>query len=79
MDVIIQFWIACTGLTAVLATQQPIERFKRFAPIFGMLGQPAWLYATWKAGQVGMFVLCCAYTLIWGFGFYNAWIRKPNK
>lgn len=69
-----QLVIAATGLTAVALSQAPQERARRWACIFGLAGQPAWLYATWP-DQLGMFVLCVAYTAVWGVSFWRQWVR----
>lgn len=71
----IQFMIAITGLTAIALTQQNKRPdWKKFAPIFGLLGQPFWIISTVQTQQWGIFILCCCYTLLWGLGLYNSWI-----
>lgn len=71
-----QIVIASTGMTAVFLSQQSKEKWKKYASILGLLGQPFWFWATISAEQWGMFVLCIAYTYSWALGFYNNWIRK---
>lgn len=73
-----QIFIALFGLTAVYLTQQSNERIKRYASIFGLLGQPFWVYATYTTSQWGMFFLTICYTYAWLVGFYNTWI-KPRS
>lgn len=73
-----QIFIALFGLTAVYLTQQSNERIKQYASIFGLLGQPFWVYATYTTSQWGMFFLTICYTYAWLVGFYNTWI-KPRS
>jgi hypothetical protein len=73
--VISQIAIAAFGLTAVLLSQLPQERARRWACIFGLAGQPFWLYATGSTAQWGMFALCVAYSLIWAVSFWRQWVR----
>jgi hypothetical protein len=50
-----QIGIAVSGVVAVWLTQDKRESWRRWACIFGMLGQPFWFYAAWKAEQMGHF------------------------
>ena len=63
-----QIGIALSGVIAVWLTQDKRESWRRWACIFGMLGQPFWFYATWKAEQWGIFALCTLYTYAWARG-----------
>jgi hypothetical protein len=71
-----QIAIAITGVTAVYLSQDTREEWRRYACLFGMASQPFWFYATAKAGQWGIFALCCLYTYSWGRGIWNNWIRS---
>ena len=73
-----QIFIALFGLTAVYLTQQSNEHIKRYASIFGLLGQPFWIYATYTTSQWGMFFLTVCYTYAWLVGFYNTWIKPKS-
>lgn len=68
-----QIGIAICGLTAVFLSQDARESRRRWACIFGLIGQPFWFYATWKAGQWGIFALSFLYAYSWARGFYNFW------
>lgn len=46
-----QVAIAVLGVAAAWLSQARSERFRRWACVFGMLGQPFWFYASWKAEQ----------------------------
>lgn len=67
-----QTGIALFGITGVLLVNigKP-----RWAPIFGLLGQPFWFYETFTAGQVGMFAMCFAYAAMWLLGVRTWWVR----
>lgn len=68
-----QIGIAICGLSAVFLSQDPRPRWARWACIFGLAGQPFWFYATYKAGQWGIFVLCFLYTASWARGVWTYW------
>ena len=69
-----QIGIALSGVIAVWLSQDKRESWRRWACIFGMLGQPFWFYATWKAGQWGIFALCTLYTYAWARGVWAHWL-----
>ena len=71
-----QIGIAVFGLLAVFLSQDSRESWRRWACIFGLLGQPFWFYATWKAAQWGIFALSFLYAFSWARGFYNFWLRR---
>ena len=66
--------IAVSGVIAVWLTQDKRESWRRWACIFGMLGQPFRFYATWKAEQWGIFALCTLYTYAWARGVWTHWL-----
>lgn len=71
-----QIGIALTGVTAIFLTQGQNEKWRRYACIFGLVGQPAWIYAAWSAGQWGILMLTALYTLAWAKGVWTHWIRR---
>lgn len=71
-----QIAIGCTAVIAVWLSQHRKRSFQRWASVFGLIGQPFWFYATYKAHQWGIFTMCFLYTYCWFQGFYNYWIRK---
>jgi len=71
--VIEQLGIALFGVTAVFLSQDEREEYRRWACIAGLAGQPFWFYATWHAGQWGMFALCFLYALSWARGVRTYW------
>jgi hypothetical protein len=70
----IQIFLAFFGLSAILCTQHPNTKLRRYAPLFGLAGQPFWLWTTWHSQQWGIFLLCIAYTILWGMGVHTQWI-----
>lgn len=72
-----QVAIACLGVTAVWLSQDSRPAWRKWACIFGLCGQPFWFYATWKAKQWGIFVLCFFYAISWARGL-RAWRKQPN-
>jgi hypothetical protein len=69
-----QIAIMLTGVTAVFLSQSKSERLRKYACIFGLIGQPFWFYATWQAEQYGIFALCFLYTFSWARGAWNFWL-----
>lgn len=68
-----QMLIFATGLTAVLALQFGSARARRWAPVIGIAGQPAWLWHAWQSGAVGVGIVSLAYTAVWAAGCVGAW------
>ena len=70
-----QLMIAVLSLASVaLLTSK--NKISRYGYVIGLLSQPFWLYETWSAGQVGMFVLSVVYTFMWIRGIYNHFIKE---
>lgn len=75
---IAQLFIALFGVTAVLLSQAKTEAYRKYASVFGLVGQPFWFWAAYESNQWGIFVLCILYSLSWGKGFYQFWLAKPE-
>ncbi len=73
-----QIVIALTGITAIWLTQQRHEPWKKYACIFGLVGQPFWLYATYTTEQWGIFILAVFYTYAWFLGLKNNWLQTTH-
>ena len=69
-----QIAIALTGAVAVWLSQDKRDTWRKWACIFGLIGQPFWFYSAWQAGQWGIFALCFLYTYSWARGFKNNWM-----
>ena len=63
-----QLGIAIFGVLAVwLAQDEHIAR-RRWAPVFGLVGQPFWIWAALESQQWGVMALCAIYTVAWARG-----------
>jgi len=69
-----QIAIALTGVVAIWLSQDKRERWRKWACIFGLVGQPFWFYSAYTAEQWGIFILCGFYTSAWLKGFRTNWM-----
>jgi hypothetical protein len=69
-----QIGIALTGVTAIFLSQSGRESWRRWACIFGMIGQPFWFYAAITASQWGIVFVNTLYTVAWGKGLLTHWL-----
>lgn len=70
-----QIIIGFCGIASVWLTQVAREDMRRYACLFGLAAQPAWLWATFSAGQWAMFGLGFVYITAWGTGVWNFWLK----
>lgn len=70
-----QLIIATSGVAAVWMSQDKKESRRRLAPLFGIIGQPAWFYAAITGEQWGILALSVLYTWAWGRGFVEHWVN----
>lgn len=70
-----QIGIACTGVVAIFLTQSKHEWMRRYACLFGIAGQPFWIYSAVHAEQWGVLTLTALYTLAWARGVWTHWIK----
>jgi len=75
----VQLFIAVTELIAIWLLQDKRENHRKFAPIFGLLGQPFWFYASYTADQWGAFILCFFFTAAWIKGLKDYWFTKREQ
>lgn len=68
--------IGLCGVTAIFLSQAKLERSRRWACWFGLCAQPFWFYATFKAGQWGIFGLSFLYTFSWLRGVRTYWWKR---
>lgn len=69
-----QSMIFLTGACAIWLTQDSRPNVQRWACIVGLVGQPLWLWGSWRTGQWGVFLLSMAYAVAWARGFNRYWI-----
>ena len=74
-----QIAIALTGVTAIWLSQDKREEWRKYACLFGMVGQPFWFYSAYTAEQWGIFTLCFFYTWAWFKGIRNHWLDIPTE
>lgn len=67
--------IGVCGMASVWLSQDSRRSWQRWACIFGLVAQPFWLYATWSAGQWGIFLLTFVYAAGWARGVRTYWLR----
>jgi hypothetical protein len=70
--VVAQVWLPLTGLPAIYC----VAKKSKLAPLFGLLGQPAWIYSAVYTRQWGMLVLNLTYTCMWVLTAYHWWTKR---
>lgn len=73
-----QIAIGLFGVTAIFLSQDSRNDWRRWACVFGLIGQPFWFMAAIKTHQWGILALCCLYTVSWARGVYTNWIAAPS-
>lgn len=73
-----QVGIGLTGGVAILLSQQSNDNLKRYACIFGLLGQPFWFWMAIEKSLWVVMALNCFYAYSWALGFYNNWIKEKK-
>ncbi|WP_404302190.1 hypothetical protein [Alicycliphilus denitrificans] len=74
-----QIAIALLGATAAWASQARNPGLRRWACIFGLLGQPFWFYASWQADQWGIFAVSIVYLGAWLRGLWVYWLAPRRE
>lgn len=72
---IAQVGIALTGVTAIFLTQTKSAELQRFACLFGLAGQPFWIWSAISAEQWGILALTSLYAFAWAQGVWLHWLR----
>lgn len=67
--------IAVFGVSAIWLSQSANVKARKWAPVLGLAGQPFWIYATFEAGQWGIFILSMFYTAAWARGIKTQWLK----
>lgn len=73
--IVTQVGIAVCGLVSIYLMQDLRESRRRWGPVFGMISQPFWLTEAYTHQQWGIFILACFYTMSWGRGLWNYWVK----
>lgn len=69
-----QIAIAFTGLVAIWLSQDSRDSWRRYACLFGIVGQPFWFYSAYTNEQWGIFTLAFFYTFAWIKGIKTNWL-----
>jgi len=75
MNIISQIAVMIFGAGAIWLVGRK-EHWRRWGYIFGLIGQPFWVYSFVSNEQYGMLVMTAFYTYSWAMGIYNYWIKK---
>lgn len=67
--------LPATGLPAIYC----VSKKSNWAPFFGLLGQPAWIYSAIYTGQWGMLTLNITYGIMWVITAYRWWGKQKRK
>jgi hypothetical protein len=73
-----QIAIALFGVTAIFLSQSSDAGQRKYACVFGLIGQPFWFWSAINAEQWGIFVLCCFYTVAWARGVKSNWLEQAQ-
>lgn len=73
VDLIAQVVIVVCGVTAVYLSQDPRPNLRRWAPVLGLIGQPAWFATAIINEQWGLLAIAVLYTYSWARGFIIQW------
>ncbi len=65
----IQLVIAFTGALAIVLNMHKVLHWRRIGCVFGLIGQPFWIIASYEASQWGILALSFLYTAVWLYGF----------
>lgn len=68
-----QTFIAICGVLSIWLSQAPTTGHRRWAPVIGLIAQPFWLLAAWKAEQWGIAALTLVYAAGWMRGLRTYW------
>ena len=75
--VLLQVALAAFGLVAMWLAMGPSAAGRRWAPVVGLLGQPAWVAFALQAQAPGLLVLSVAWSLVYARGIWVQWRRVP--
>lgn len=69
-----QFFIAIFGVSAIWLANDNRTSVRRWGCIFGLIGQPFWMWSAWSAQQWGILALTFFYTAAWVRGIRTNWL-----
>lgn len=71
-----QVFITIFGSLALWLSQDKRYQWRKWSPVFGMIGQPFWYYSSYIHQQWGIMVLSVIYTFCWLKGINTYWRGK---
>lgn len=75
----LQLALALFGLSALWMATGRSERARRWAPVVGLCGQPAWLVFAQQSQAWGLFVLSIAYTAVYLRAAWLQWAPRLRR
>lgn len=72
---VLQAVIVLSSCTAIALLAQLQTRRRRWGYLIGLVGQPAWLFAGWHAGQWGIVLVALWWTGWFAWGCATHWRR----
>jgi len=66
-----QIFIAALGIPAIVLIGRKNRRLRKWGYIFGLAGQPFWVWSSYAAGQWGILILSVLYFFCWGEGLWS--------
>ena len=73
LDDTLQLALAAFGVAAILMAMSNDAWARKWAPVVGLLGQPAWLWFAMRSGAWGVMALTVVYTAAYLGGFALQW------
>lgn len=70
-----QVWIVIFGCLSIWFVGR-LEKWSRWGYVFGLIGQPAFLYTSIAHEQWGVVAVCLWYTYSWAQGINNHFFKK---
>lgn len=71
--------ILLTGASACWLSQDKRPNYRKWACVFGIVGQPLWFWTAYINEQWGVFLVSFIYTISWVRGIQNNWIENGNN
>ncbi|AVP58106.1 hypothetical protein [Pulveribacter suum] len=74
-----QIAIALLGAAAAWLSQARSLSSRRWACVFGLMGQPFWFYTAWHTAQWGLVAVSLIYLVAWLRGLWLYWLTPHGE
>lgn len=74
LAIAVQIGIMLFSGSAAWLSMDGRESRRKWAPVFGLLSQPLWIFSAWEAAQFGALVMTVWFTFTWIRGIRTYWI-----